>query len=299
MVAPTAAVLCGLIIALHLLPHRAEVSQCAVSDFEGALARFSSALRAQTISGDVSKASEWQQLHSLISRSYPATRSTLTVERVSRDSLLLTWPGTDRELAPVLFLSHFDVVPVTDDVSWTHPPFSGAIADGYVWGRGAIDLKVTAVSLLEAVEELVKAAQFTPRRTIAIAIGHDEESRSGEGAGGAAAACCSTAGGAGRWQHAPPAQPLATPAQRKPLARPAMPRRPGAMAELLWQRYGELEVVVDEGGIIVADGYQPLTRDPLALVMTSEKAYVTAKVGAARSWGPQRAAAPAAAGAGR
>ena len=216
MVAPTAAVLCGLIIALHLLPHRAEVSQCAVSDFEGALARFSSALRAQTISGDVSKASEWQQLHSLISRSYPATQSTLTVERVSRDSLLLTWPGTDRELAPVLFLSHFDVVPVTDDVSWTHPPFSGAIADGYVWGRGAIDLKVTAVSLLEAVEELVKAAQFTPRRTIAIAIGHDEESRSGEGAGGAAAACCSAAGGAGRWQHAPPAQPLATPAQRNP-----------------------------------------------------------------------------------
>ena len=41
---------------------------------------------------------------------------------------------------PFLLLSHHDVVPV-DPVGWTHPPFGAVVADGYVWGRGAVDMK--------------------------------------------------------------------------------------------------------------------------------------------------------------
>ncbi len=41
---------------------------------------------------------------------------------------------------PFLLLSHHDVVPV-DPAGWTHPPFDAVVADGYVWGRGAVDMK--------------------------------------------------------------------------------------------------------------------------------------------------------------
>ena len=41
----------------------------------------------------------------------------------------------------LMLLSHIDVVPVADPSRWSHPPFSGTVADGYVWGRGALDMK--------------------------------------------------------------------------------------------------------------------------------------------------------------
>lgn len=52
-------------------------------------------------------------------------------------SYLLTWRGSDASLAPALFISHVDVVPVTKgtEQDWTLPPFSGAVADGFIWGE--------------------------------------------------------------------------------------------------------------------------------------------------------------------
>jgi acetylornithine deacetylase/succinyl-diaminopimelate desuccinylase-like protein len=41
---------------------------------------------------------------------------------------------------PLLLLSHLDVVPATPEL-WTHDPFAGDVADGYIWGRGAVDMK--------------------------------------------------------------------------------------------------------------------------------------------------------------
>ncbi|HEX3000977.1 MAG TPA: M20/M25/M40 family metallo-hydrolase, partial [Methanoregula sp.] len=41
--------------------------------------------------------------------------------------------------APLMFCGHVDVVPAMDN-GWGRPPFSGAIEDGYVWGRGATDM---------------------------------------------------------------------------------------------------------------------------------------------------------------
>jgi len=45
----------------------------------------------------------------------------------------------------LMLLSHTDVVPVADPARWEHPPFSGRVIDGYVWGRGALDMKGQAV----------------------------------------------------------------------------------------------------------------------------------------------------------
>lgn len=46
----------------------------------------------------------------------------------------------------LMLLSHTDVVPVADPSRWTKPPFSGAVAGGYVWGRGALDMKCQTVT---------------------------------------------------------------------------------------------------------------------------------------------------------
>ncbi len=48
------------------------------------------------------------------------------------------------EKPPLLLSAHLDVVPAEPD-QWTHPPFAGEIHDGYLWGRGAIDMKHMAV----------------------------------------------------------------------------------------------------------------------------------------------------------
>ena len=49
-------------------------------------------------------------------------------------SRLITWKGSDTSQLPALFISHVDVVPVQPEnvAVWTHHPFSGALADGYV-----------------------------------------------------------------------------------------------------------------------------------------------------------------------
>ncbi len=81
-----------------------------------------------------------------------------------------------------------DVVPVEPGSAgaWQHPPFSGAIADGFVWGRGTLDDKVSVLATLEAIE-LLLADGFTPERTIYLAFGHDEEIDGRHGAAAIAA----------------------------------------------------------------------------------------------------------------
>jgi carboxypeptidase PM20D1 len=58
-------------------------------------------------------------------------------------------------LLPYLVYGHMDVVPEGDPDAWKHPPFQGVIADGCIWGRGAIDDKQAVFGHLEAVEDLL------------------------------------------------------------------------------------------------------------------------------------------------
>ena len=137
------------------------------------------AIQLRTIShGPVSPVEEeaFKNLHRFFARSYPKVHSTLKRETVSGSSLLYTWEGADPNLKPILLMAHMDVVPVAagTEGDWTHPPFSGEIADGFIWGRGAMDDKVGVMSILEAVEILI-AEGFRPSRTVYLAFGHDEE----------------------------------------------------------------------------------------------------------------------------
>ncbi|HEX3045418.1 MAG TPA: M20/M25/M40 family metallo-hydrolase, partial [Bacillota bacterium] len=74
---------------------------------------------------------------------------------------------------PFLLQGHTDVVSAADQ-SWTHPPFKGLIADGYIWGRGALDMKGPLAMMISAVLQL-KAQGITPPGDIVLAIVADEE----------------------------------------------------------------------------------------------------------------------------
>ncbi|HEX2486691.1 MAG TPA: M20 family peptidase [Myxococcota bacterium] len=141
--------------------------------------RLARTIRVETVSrgdGQGPDPAALRALHARLASDFPGLHRALEREVIAQGSLLFRWPGSDASLAPMLLMAHLDVVPVEPGTEgrWTHPPFSGAIDDGYVWGRGTLDDKVSVVALAEATELLMRAG-FAPRRTIYLAFGHDEE----------------------------------------------------------------------------------------------------------------------------
>ena len=152
------------------------VADALVLDSARVVERFAAAIRIPTVSEDDPGRRDPQQfvaLHQLLAAGFPHVQRRLARETVDRYSLLYTWAGTDSGAAGVLLTAHQDVVPA-DSAKWSHPPFSGEIAGGYVWGRGTLDDKVAVLGILEAVDALV-AEGFRPRRPVYLAFGHDEE----------------------------------------------------------------------------------------------------------------------------
>ena len=115
-------------------------------------------------------------LHRLFQTLYPQVHAKLKREIINDYSLLFTWEGKDPSLKPIMLTSHLDVVPADEsqEGGWTHPPFAGEVADGYVWGRGTLDIKSGVIGILEATEYLLKQG-FQPERTVYLGFGHDEE----------------------------------------------------------------------------------------------------------------------------
>lgn len=174
--------------ALNFRPRATEVPPAAklAIDADASARRLAGALAIPTVSHDDRSrmdAAAFTQLHDYLSSQFPRTHQRLNRETVSRLSLLYTWPGSEAALDPLVLLAHLDVVPVEagSENLWRHAPFSGAVADGHVWGRGALDNKSSALAQLEAVELLI-ARGFKPRRTIYLAFGHDEEVGGEDGA---------------------------------------------------------------------------------------------------------------------
>ena len=79
------------------------------------------------------------------------------VDALGNLEALLEGPGPE-----LLFTGHMDVVPAGDEAAWPVPPFSGAIQDGFIWGRGAVDMKGALAAMVAAVARLLEAG--TPRR---------------------------------------------------------------------------------------------------------------------------------------
>jgi len=74
----------------------------------------------------------------------------------------------------LVFAGHTDVVPTGNESSWSHPPFSGAIADGKLYGRGATDMKGAIAAFAAAAFDYI-AVNGKPKGTISFLITGDEE----------------------------------------------------------------------------------------------------------------------------
>lgn len=148
-------------------------------DGQGAAERLSRAIQCKTINcadHSLTDYGPFDQLHALIRSGYPHVMAAGTMEVLGQRSLLITLPGSDPGLRPCLFMSHQDVVPVVEgtEEDWTYPAFSGAIAQGYIWGRGTLDIKNQVFGCLEAAEYLLSHGRRL-RRTVYLAFGDDEE----------------------------------------------------------------------------------------------------------------------------
>jgi acetylornithine deacetylase/succinyl-diaminopimelate desuccinylase-like protein len=97
-----------------------------------------------------------------------------------RPNLVARLPGLG-EAPPLLLYGHVDVVP-TDGQAWTHPPFSATIENGFVWGRGTLDMKGAVAMMLSTIIRLA-GDRVRPPGDLLLAVVSDEEAGGNEGAG--------------------------------------------------------------------------------------------------------------------
>ncbi len=97
-----------------------------------------------------------------------------------RASTIARIEGSDSSRPPLLVHGHLDVVPA-DASEWSVDPFGGEVKDGYVWGRGAIDMKDMDAMVLALVREWQRTGA-KPSRDIVLAFVSDEEAGGRQGA---------------------------------------------------------------------------------------------------------------------
>ena len=230
---------------------------------EKALRRFAGGIRIPTVSTEVYEETNFQpfdEFKTYLAKEYPEVYRVMETDSVNKYGLLFHWKGKNRALKPILFLSHYDVVPVTgydpsqevanDTVfqlndthfppvdafpeKWDYSPFSGAVANGRIYGRGTLDMKCMLFSLMEGADDLI-AEGFQPERDIWFAFGHDEEVGGHQGA--------------------------------------------YKIADYFKEKGLSFDAVYDEGGIIAAPGSAiESIQKPLGLVGISEKGFLTLRL---------------------
>ena len=90
-----------------------------------------------------------------------------------RGNVIARLPGADSSRGALLIHGHLDVVPA-EPAEWSVHPFSGAVKDGFVWGRGAVDMK-DMVGMMIVVARHLKRAGIVPPRDLVFAFLADEE----------------------------------------------------------------------------------------------------------------------------
>ncbi|WP_428656239.1 M20 family peptidase [Runella sp.] len=146
---------------------------------DSVITHLSNAIKIRTVSFEdlsLMDSTQFEKFIVFLEQTYPLTHARLKLERISNYALLFEWKGKNTSLKPALLMGHYDVVPVVQGTEkmWKHQPFAGDIADGFLYGRGTLDDKVTVIGVLEAVEYLLKQ-NYQPERSFYLAFGHDEE----------------------------------------------------------------------------------------------------------------------------
>jgi carboxypeptidase PM20D1 len=155
------------------------------------LDRFCNAVKIKTdwpkaaLPGDTAAEAPLIRFQEYLVETYPEFHKAAERHVLSPYSVIYRWPGSAPQGKPVLFLAHYDVVPVEAD-KWTVDPFAAEVRDGYVYGRGTLDMKSILIGLLEGAETLIGKG-FTPKEDLWFAFGGDEERSGSLGAKKAAA----------------------------------------------------------------------------------------------------------------
>ena len=228
---------------------------------EKAIRRFAGGIRIPTISNEFYEETNFgpfEEFMRYLSDSYPEVYKVMDTDTINTYGMIFHWKGKNSTLKPVLFLSHYDVVPVigydqsiiTDTIfqlndkplppiqsyaiKWDYPPFSGAVINGRIYGRGTLDMKGMLFSLMEGADNLI-AEGFQPERDIWFAFGHDEEVSGRQGA--------------------------------------------VKIAEYFKNKELNFDAIYDEGGIIAAPSSAiESIKVPLGLVGTGEKGFLTLRL---------------------
>ncbi len=172
-----------IIIIVHTLfqkPWPAQKAKALLPLPDSAIVHMSQAVKIPTISPEDTlhiDTLHFGQFNQFLTNAYPLIHQQLKQTIVNGYSYIYQWDGTDITLAPIILMGHYDIVPVekASNNMWHHPPFSGAVADNAIWGRGSVDDKSGVVSILETVEQLLKEG-YHPKRTVLLCFGHNEES---------------------------------------------------------------------------------------------------------------------------
>lgn len=106
-------------------------------------------------------------------------QTTLLAKTANRPNLITRLKGQGTA-PPLLLYGHVDVV-TTANQTWTYPPFEGKISDGWLWGRGALDMKSGIAMMLSAMLR-ARAENLTPAGDIVLALVCDEETVGDNGA---------------------------------------------------------------------------------------------------------------------
>lgn len=143
----------------------------------GIAERLSLMIQLPTVSAELAQRGmgPFEDFVALIRELYPRVHEHLDLTRHTDLGLLFRWRGRRTAAdGPLVLMAHYDVVPVDESDPWTHPPFEGRIADGWVYGRGTLDDKGPLIVILEAVESLL-AEGFQPARDVCLSFGGNEE----------------------------------------------------------------------------------------------------------------------------
>ncbi|KAK7747428.1 hypothetical protein SLS53_001683 [Cytospora paraplurivora] len=135
----------------------------------------------------------YHRFHEVLAETFPLLHKHFKRETFNKYGLLYTLPGSDPTLKPILLTAHQDVVPVGDPAAWTHPPFDAYFDGTWLWGRGSADDKNSLTAILSAAEALLSQG-FSPKRTVLLGFGFDEECGGVKGAGAIADHLRSTLG---------------------------------------------------------------------------------------------------------
>lgn len=146
-----------------------------IFDKDSAIESLRTLIRFKTVSNHnptLEDNNEFEGLIAKLPELYPAVFQKCSFERLPDRALLFRWEGKNHN-EPAVLMAHYDVVPV-DETGWEKPPFEAVLEDGVLWGRGALDTKVTINGVLFAANHLINEG-FVPENDIYFAFSGGEE----------------------------------------------------------------------------------------------------------------------------